>query len=157
MNTTDAVQQTERVSWERELPYTDESNKEKEEKGSVPDDAWVGMHLLVAEDNDLNYEVISKLLSMYQITCERAEDGIACIEKFEKSEPYAFDAILMDMQMPNMDGAEVVRNIRKLNRMDALTIPVIAMTANAFKEDIQKCMDAGMNEHLAKPVDIKKC
>lgn len=62
----------------------------------------------------------------------------------------------MDMQMPNMDGAEVVRNIRKLNRTDALTIPVIAMTANAFKEDIQKCMDAGMNEHLAKPVDIKK-
>ena len=58
--------------------------------------------------------------------------------------------------MPNMDGAEVVRNIRKLNRTDALTIPVIAMTANAFKEDIQKCMDAGMNEHLAKPVDIKK-
>lgn len=60
------------------------------------------------------------------------------------------------LQMPNMDGAEVVRNIRKLNRTDALTIPVIAMTANAFKEDIQKCMDAGMNEHLAKPVDIKK-
>ena len=58
--------------------------------------------------------------------------------------------------MPNMDGAEVVRNIRKLNRTDALTIPVIAMTANAFKEDIQKCMDAGINEHLAKPVDIKK-
>ena len=58
--------------------------------------------------------------------------------------------------MPNMDGAEVVRNIRKLNRTDALTIPAIAMTANAFKEDIQKCMDAGMNEHLAKPVDIKK-
>ena len=58
--------------------------------------------------------------------------------------------------MQNMDGAEVVRNIRKLNRTDALTIPVIAMTANAFKEDIQKCMDAGMNEHLAKPVDIKK-
>lgn len=58
--------------------------------------------------------------------------------------------------MPNMDGAEVVRNIRKLNRTDALTIPVIAMTANAFKEDIQKCMDAGMNEHLSKPVDIKK-
>ena len=58
--------------------------------------------------------------------------------------------------MPNMDGAEVVRHIRKLNRTDALTIPVIAMTANAFKEDIQKCMDAGMNEHLAKPVDIKK-
>lgn len=60
------------------------------------------------------------------------------------------------LQMPNMDGAEVVRNIRKLNRTDALTIPVIAMTANAFKEDIQKCMDAGMNEHLSKPVDIKK-
>lgn len=58
--------------------------------------------------------------------------------------------------MPNMDGAEGVRNIRKLNRTDDLTIPVIAMTANAFKEDIQKCMDAGMNEHLAKPVDIKK-
>lgn len=139
-----------------ELPYTDESNKEKEEKSPVPDDAWEGMHLLVAEDNDLNYEVISELLSMYQITCERAEDGIVCIEKFEKSEPYAFDAILMDMQMPNMDGVEATRNIRKLNRTDALTIPVIAMTANAFKEDIQKCMDAGMNEHLSKPVDIKK-
>ena len=60
----------------------------------------------------------------------------------------------MDMQMPNMDGVEATRNIRKLNRTDAMTIPIIAMTANAFKEDIQKCIDAGMNEHLSKPVDI---
>ena len=120
----------------------------------VSDAACEGMHLLVAEDNDLNYEVISELLSMHKITCERAEDGVVCIEKFERSKPYAFDGILMDMQMPNMDGVEATRNIRKLNRTDAMTIPIIAMTANAFKEDIQKCIDAGMNEHLSKPVDI---
>ena len=137
-----------------ELPYTEAVNEEKEEKKMVSDAACEGMHLLVAEDNDLNYEVISELLSMHKITCERAEDGVVCIEKFERSKPYAFDGILMDMQMPNMDGVEATRNIRKLNRTDAMTIPIIAMTANAFKEDIQKCIDAGMNEHLSKPVDI---
>ena len=78
-------------------------------------------------------------------TCRRLNNMFPVYEEKKES-----------LQMPNMDGAEVVRNIRKLNRTDALTIPVIAMTANAFKEDIQKCMDAGMNEHLAKPVDIKK-
>lgn len=139
-----------------ELPYTEEDSGEKDEIDSISNNTCTGMHLLIAEDNDLNYEVISELLSMHQISCERAEDGIICIEKFGKSEPYTYDAILMDMQMPNMDGIEATQNIRKLNRTDALTIPVIAMTANAFKEDIQKCMDAGMNEHLSKPVEMGK-
>lgn len=140
-----------------ELPYTEESgNIEKADTVQCKDIPCTGLHLLAAEDNDLNYEVMTELLSMHHITCDRARDGIVCVEKFKASEPHTYDGIFMDMQMPNMDGVEATRNIRKLSRPDAATIPIIAMTANAFPEDIQKCMNAGMNEYVAKPVDMQK-
>lgn len=114
-----------------------------------------GMHLLVAEDNELNYEVVSELLDMYEITCDRADDGSVCVEKFCASKENAYDAILMDMQMPVMDGLQATAAIRRLNHPQAHRIPIIAMTANAFRDDIEKCMDAGMNLHLAKPVNME--
>ena len=91
------------------------------------------MHLLVAEDNTLNYEVISELLAMYGITCDHAEDGSVCVEMFRESSIHTYDAILMDMQMPVMDGLQATSAIRNLNKPGAHSIPIIAMTANAFK------------------------
>ena len=118
--------------------------------------ACVGLHLLIAEDNDLNYEVAEELLAMKQISCERAEDGRVCVEKFAGSEEGTYDAILMDIQMPVMNGVEAASMIRGMERPDAEAIPIIAMTANAFSEDVKKSMDAGMNEHLAKPMNLEK-
>ena len=118
--------------------------------------ACVGLHLLIAEDNDLNYEVAEELLAMKQISCERAEDGRVCVEKFAGSEEGTYDAILMDIQMPVMNGVEAASMIRGMERPDAAAIPIIAMTANAFSEDVKKSMDAGMNEHLAKPMNLEK-
>lgn len=115
-----------------------------------------GMHLLVAEDNELNYEVVSELLQMYEITCDRAVDGSVCVEKFRESAGNQYDGILMDMQMPVMDGLQATAAIRRLNHPQANQIPIIAMTANAFQDDIEKCMDAGMNLHLAKPVNMEQ-
>ena len=118
--------------------------------------ACVGLHLLFAEDNDLNYEVAEELLAMKQISCERAEDGRVCVEKFAGSEEGTYDAILMDIQMPVMNGVEAASMIRGMERPDAKAIPIIAMTANACSEDVKKSMDAGMNEHLAKPMNLEK-
>lgn len=115
-----------------------------------------GMNLLVAEDNELNYEVISELLSMNGISCDHAEDGAVCVEKFKTSVPGTYDGILMDLQMPVMDGIAASRAIRDLDRPDAQNIPVIAITANAFAKDIERCRLAGMNEHLSKPLNIRR-
>lgn len=115
-----------------------------------------GKHLLIAEDNELNREVITELLLMNEITCECTEDGKSCLERFQAAEEGTFDAILMDLQMPIMNGIDATRNIRGLPIPWAKTVPIIAMTANAMKEDIKKCLDAGMNAHLSKPVDMKQ-
>ena len=119
-------------------------------------DSCSGMHLLIAEDNDLNYDVISELLAMHGLTCERAENGKLCLERFSSMPAGTYDAILMDMQMPVMDGPEAARAIRALPSPEAKKIPILAITANAFAQDIDKCKAAGMNEHLAKPVNIHK-
>lgn len=116
--------------------------------------ACAGMHLLVAEDNDLNFEVISELMAMYHITCDRAENGSVCVEKFRAAENGHYDAILMDMQMPVMNGLQATAVLRGLGEGEAQQVPIIAMTANAFKEDVQQCLNAGMNAHLPKPVDV---
>ena len=113
-----------------------------------------GLHILVAEDNELNWEVISELLEMYNITAERAENGRLCIEKLTSEPEGTFDLILMDVQMPEMDGKSATKKIRKLENDYMRNIPIIAMTADAFAEDIASCMDAGMNGHTAKPVDM---
>lgn len=119
-------------------------------------EACKGMHLLVAEDNDLNYEVASELLAMQGISCDRAENGAACVERFQHAPEGTYNAILMDMQMPVMDGVQATETIRHMTRRDAVTIPIIAMTANAFQQDVASCMSAGMNGHLAKPFDLAK-
>ena len=113
-----------------------------------------GMHLLVAEDNDLNYEVASELLALRDVTCDRAEDGAICVERFNTAQPFTYNAILMDIQMPVMDGLEATMAIRTLEHSQAKSIPIIAMTANAFTDDVNSCMAAGMNRHMSKPLNI---
>ena len=113
-----------------------------------------GMNILIAEDNDINWEIISSLLGMYGITTERVENGRLCVEKMKSAKEESFDLIFMDIQMPEMNGLDATRNIRKLDNPWASTIPIIAMTADAFSENVTECMNAGMNGHIAKPVDI---
>lgn len=113
-----------------------------------------GRRILLAEDNDLNWEIMQELLGDAQICLERAPDGQACLEKFRGSQEGYYDAILMDIRMPRMNGFESARAIRGLERPDAGVIPIIAMSADAFEEDIQKCLDSGMNAHIAKPVNV---
>ena len=113
-----------------------------------------GLHLMIAEDQPLNAEILIDLLEMEEVSAEWVENGRLAVELFEKNEPGHFDTILMDMRMPVMDGVTAAREIRKLNRPDAKTIPIIALTANAFEEDVKECLQAGMNAHLSKPVDI---
>lgn len=114
-----------------------------------------GYRVLLAEDNDLNWEIAEELLSAEGLELEWAENGQICVEKFQASEPGYYQAILMDLRMPVMTGYEATEAIRKLERPDAREIPIIAMTADAFAEDIQKCLNAGMNAHIAKPIDVR--
>ena len=114
-----------------------------------------GLNVLVTEDNDINWEIISTLLSMYGISTERAENGRICLEKMKEAEKGKYMLIFMDIQMPEMNGLEATRAIRKLDDPWASSIPIIAMTADAFSENITECLDAGMNGHIAKPIDIK--
>lgn len=113
-----------------------------------------GKHILLAEDNELNWEVARELLCILDLELDWVENGQLCVEKFEQSPVGYYDAILMDVRMPVMDGYEATAAIRKLEREDA-DIPIIAMTADAFSEDIQRCLACGMNDHLAKPIDIQ--
>ncbi len=115
---------------------------------------FAGVKILLAEDNDLNWEIAEALLSDLGMELDWAENGQICVDMFEKSEEGYYDAVLMDIRMPVMTGYEAARAIRALNRSDA-DIPIIAMTADAFSEDIQHCLECGMNAHIAKPIDIK--
>jgi signal transduction histidine kinase/DNA-binding response OmpR family regulator len=114
-----------------------------------------GMHILIAEDNDINWEIISAMLGMYGITSERAENGRICVEKMAAAEEGQYDLIFMDIQMPEMNGLDATRNIRRLENPWAAGIPIIAMTADAFSENVAECLKAGMNGHIAKPIDLK--
>ena len=129
------------------------------ESGSVePEDDYSdlnGINILVAEDNDINWEIISAMLAMFGITTERAENGRVCVDMLSKAEEGSYELIFMDVQMPEMNGLDATRTIRKLENPWAASIPIIAMTADAFSENIMECLDAGMNGHIAKPVDIK--
>ncbi len=113
-----------------------------------------GKHVLVAEDNELNWEVASELLSVLEMDLEWVENGRQCVEKFQSAPEGYYDAILMDVRMPVMDGYAATAAIRKLERSDA-GVPIIAMTADAFSEDIQRCLECGMDDHLAKPIDMQ--
>lgn len=115
-----------------------------------------GLHLLLAEDNELNWEIIQSLLEEQGVTSDRAENGRECIEKLCAAAPGTYDAILMDLQMPEMGGIEATKRIRKLPDKRLARIPIIAMTADAFAEDVQICLASGMNGHIAKPIDNSK-
>lgn len=112
--------------------------------------------LLIAEDNDLNYEILEEQLEMYGIHCVRAVNGKECVQLFEIDSSGTYDAILMDMQMPVMNGLDATRAIRRLPSPESKQIPIIALTANAYLEDVQKCKEAGMNDHMSKPVQIEQ-
>ncbi len=118
------------------------------------DGSLEGLHFLAAEDNEINAEILSEILSMEGADCEIAQNGRLALERFGESKEGEFDAILMDVQMPVMNGYEATRAIRALRREDVKTIPIIAMTANAFAEDEKEALHAGMNVHLSKPIDI---
>ncbi len=134
--------------------YTHASGAETEAAEEKTDTELRGKHILLAEDNELNWEVARELLSDLEMELDWAENGKICTAKFEESPVGYYDAVLMDVRMPEMDGYEATRVIRRLERADA-DLPVIAMTADAFSEDIQKCLECGMNDHLAKPIDVQ--
>ena len=114
-----------------------------------------GLNILIAEDNDINWEIISTLLESFGITSERAENGRICVEKLKSAPKDSYLMVFMDIQMPEMNGLDATRAIRALDDAWASTIPIVAMTADAFSENITECMNAGMNGHIAKPIDIK--
>ena len=130
----------------------------KESGSSEPEDDYSdlqGLHILVAEDNDINWEIISNLLAMFGITTDRAENGRICVDMICTAEEGSYELIFMDVQMPEMNGLDATRAIRKSENTWAASIPIIAMTADAFSENVTECLNAGMNGHIAKPVDIK--
>ncbi len=137
-------------------PYAADFTGQKEQVTEVvsKDTKLEGKHILLAEDNEINWEVASELLSSLGLELDWAENGRVCLEKFSQSPVGYYDAVLMDIRMPIMNGYEATVAIRGLDREDA-DIPIIAMTADAFAEDVQKCLDAGMNAHVAKPIDIR--
>lgn len=132
---------------ESEIPV----HEEKVEDGSIEN-----MRILLVEDNKLNVEIAQLLLEDAGAVVTVADNGQEALNIYEKREAGSFDAILMDLMMPVMDGYTATRRIRMSGKADSASIPIIAMTANAFSEDIKKCREAGMNAHLAKPMDIQK-
>ena len=137
------------------MKKTPEQGKhEKTDSDTEHDNSLAGLHFLAAEDNDINAEILSVLLDVEGASCEIVENGKLAAERFDQSSQHEFDAILMDVQMPVMNGYDATKAIRSLARSDAKTIPIIAMTANAFAEDEKAALDAGMNAHVPKPLDI---
>lgn len=135
------------------LPFTVSSCALPEAQTPTSFEGLSRKRILIAEDNPLNMEIAIALLQSQEIQTTPAENGQEALDLFRTSEPFSFDAILMDMQMPEMDGCTSARSIRSLDRADAKTVPIIALTANAFAEDIVRTTEAGMNAHLSKPID----
>ena len=127
-----------------------------ETRDSPLSNGLAGSLMLVVEDMEINAEILMSLLEMEEIRSERAENGQVAVDMFSEHPVGYYDAILMDVRMPVMDGLEATRTIRSLNRPDAKSIPIIAMTANAFNEDVQQSLQAGMNAHLSKPVEPER-
>lgn len=136
-----------------EIAPPPEEMEEKEEQNMQY--SISGMKLLMAEDNELNAEIAEMMLTDKGATVTIAGNGKQAVELFSSNAPGTFDAILMDIMMPEMDGLATTCAIRSLDRADAKTIPIIAMTANAFEEDAKQCFNAGMNAHIAKPIDME--
>ena len=139
-----------------ELPYTDQTPEATSDPSLPLDLPEKPLSLLVAEDNDLSYEILIDQLEVYRIRCTRAEDGAQCVELLKRSAPGTYDAVLMDMQMPVMNGPDAAKAIRALPDPAIASVPIIALTANAYHEDVEKCIAAGMNAHLSKPIEINR-
>ena len=138
------------------IPFKIDPDADKrEEQRNVSEKSIKGLHILLAEDNELNMEIAEFVLQNGGADVTKAWNGQEAVELFRKSELGEFDAILMDIMMPVMNGYEAAKKIRSLDREDAKTIPIIAMTANAFTEDRLKAKEAGMNEHIVKPLDVE--
>ena len=127
--------------------------KKKNERLESSNTDLAGRRILLAEDTAINAEIMVMMLSMQEATVDIAENGQLAVDRFAESEEGYYDAVLMDMRMPVMDGLEATRTIRAMERPDAAEIPIIALTANAFDEDVQHSMQAGLNAHLSKPID----
>ena len=115
-----------------------------------------GKRILIAEDNELNMEIITTILKDYKVIVESVYNGQEALDKIKASAPGYYDLIFMDIMMPVMDGLEATKEIRRLSRRDCQEIPIIAMSANAFDEDVKKSFASGMNGHLSKPIDLAK-
>jgi CheY-like chemotaxis protein len=118
-------------------------------------DVFAGRRVLLAEDVEINREIVLALLEPTELEIDCAENGAEAVRLFGES-PERYDMILMDIQMPEMDGLEATRRIRALGAPNAKTVPIIAMTANVFREDIERCLEVGMNDHVGKPLDINE-
>ena len=138
------------------IPLEIDHNAEKEQQKKVEKPDLSGKSVLLVEDNELNQEIAKMLLEDEKMVVTTAENGKEAVDIVSQSVPGRFDFIFMDIMMPVMDGLEAARQIRTLNRKDTKEIPIIAMTANAFQDDIRDCIDTGMNAHIAKPIDSKK-
>lgn len=132
-----------------------DKNRERKQSKTISKQLLKGKTFLIAEDNEINVEIICELLRLNACKTVVARDGQKAVQMFSSSQEGTYDAILMDVQMPNMNGYEATRVIRKLDRSDSKKIPIIAMTANAFAEDVQMSLDAGMDAHVAKPLDMR--
>ena len=138
------------------IPLEIDHNAEKKQQKKVEKPDLSGKSVLLVEDNELNLEIAKMMLEDEKMVVTTAENGEEAVDIVSQSVPGRFDFIFMDIMMPVMDGLEAARQIRKLNRVDTKEIPIIAMTANAFQDDIRECIVAGMNAHIAKPIDSKK-
>lgn len=142
------------------IPFTfgesiDKSNKKTIE--NTPDDFeynWADKKILLVEDTDINREIIIEILRDTNVTIDIAENGKIAVDMFTKN-PEKYNLVLMDVQMPEMDGLEATRRIRATDVLEAKTLPIVAMTANAFSGDVANCLNAGMNDHIAKPIDVE--
>lgn len=144
--------------FEIELEFELAESPEEEQKENTPeieDEDLTGCHFLLVEDNEINSEILGELLQMRGATFTVKTDGLQAVNEFKQAKPGTYDAIFMDIQMPVMNGYEATRKIRKLDHPDARSMIILAMTANAFAEDVQASIDAGMDGHIAKPVDMK--
>ncbi len=130
-----------------------ETNGPADGQNESASERLAGKHFLVAEDVGLNAEILTEILSMQEASCKVVENGQLAVEEFTGSMSGLYDAILMDVQMPVMNGYDATRRIRRSDHPDAARIPIIAMTANAFAEDVKEALEAGMNAHVAKPID----
>ncbi len=135
------------------VTLTAAEQQELPEAGNHEEVSLEGRHILIVEDIELNAEIVADLLDLEGATTDWAENGQVAVEKFSQNPPNTYDAILMDLRMPVMDGLAATRIIRALDRPDAKTVPILALSANAFEEDVQHSLEAGMNAHLAKPAD----